>query len=213
VALQTTLGVVAALLIHQRSVRLKNLWRAIFILPWAIPEFVGAVVWLRIFEPRFGWLHLAALPSGIVLPEWLDNPVSALPVLLIAATWYGFPFIMLAATASLKLIPTDVYHASAIDGANGWAQFRFVTWPLLQPLLIPAIIIRSIFAFNQFYLFYVIQSPFPATTLATVSFFVFNYSGQFAVSAAINVFTVVVLVGLILWFNRRSKALAGVTYV
>jgi ABC-type sugar transport system permease subunit len=80
-------------------------------------------------------------------------------------------------------------------------------------LLIPAIIIRAIFAFNQFYLFYVMQADFPTTTLATVSFFVFNYGGQFAVSAALNVFTVVVLIVLILWFNRQSKALEGVTYV
>ena len=211
VALQAGLGVTAALLIHQRGVRFKGLWRAIFILPWAIPEFVGGVIWLRIFEPRFGWLNLAAIPRDINLPNF-DDPTYALLTLLIAATWYGFPFIMLAATAGLKMVPSEVYDASAIDGAGSWQQFRFVTWPLLQPLLMPAIIIRSIFAFNQFYLFYAMQPPPSLATLAAVSFYVFNYGNQYAVSAAINVVTVIVLLILILWFNRRSKAAEGVTY-
>lgn len=212
VALQTVLGVAVALLVHRRGVRFKGLWRTIFILPWAIPEFVGGVIWLRIFEPRFGWLNLAAIPGGVVLPDWLRDPSYALLALLVAATWYGFPFIMLAATAGLKMVPADVYDASAIDGAGGWKQFRFITWPLLQPLLIPALIIRSIFAFNQFYLFYTMQPPQSLATLATVSFYVFNYGNQYAISAAINVVTVIVLLILILWFNRRSKAAEGVTY-
>jgi arabinogalactan oligomer/maltooligosaccharide transport system permease protein len=212
VASQTVLGVAVALLVHRRGVRFKGLWRTIFILPWAIPEFVGGVIWLRMFEPRFGWLNLAAIPSGVVLPNWLRDPSYALLALLVAATWYGFPFIMLAATAGLKMVPADVYDASAIDGAGGWKQFQCITWPLLQPLLIPAIIIRSIFAFNQFYLFYTMQPPQSLATLATVSFYVFNYNNQYAISAAINVITVIVLTILILWFNRRSKAAEGVTY-
>jgi len=212
VALQAGLGVTAALLIHQRGMRYKGAWRTIFILPWAIPEFVGGVIWLRIFEPRFGWLNLAAVPRDVVLPNWLADPTYALLALLVAATWYGFPFLMLAATAGLKMIPDDVYEASAMDGAGSWQRFRFITWPLLQPLLAPAVIIRAIFAFNQFYLFYAMQPPSSLNTLATVSFYVFNYGNQYAVSAAINVVNVIVLLALILWFNRRSQAVVGVTY-
>jgi arabinogalactan oligomer/maltooligosaccharide transport system permease protein len=212
VALQTALGVVAALLIHQRTVRFRGMWRTVFILPWAIPEFVGGVIWLRIFEPRFGWLNLAAVPRDVALPNWLEDPAYALLALLVASTWYGFPFIMLAASAGLKLVPAEVFDASAIDGAGRWDQFRLVTWPLLRPLLIPAVIIRSIFAFNQFYLFYAMQPPQSLSTLATVSYYVFFAGNQYAVSAAINVVSVVVLLLMILWLNRRTKAAEGVTY-
>ena len=138
--------------------------------------------------------------------------VYGLLVLLITATWYGFPFMMLAATAGLKLLPLEVYDAAAIDGANSWQRFRLITWPLLVPLLVPAIIMRSIFAFNQFYLFYVLYPPNPLATFAITSFFIFNEAGQYAVSAALNLFTVIVLVALILWFNRWSRASEGVTY-
>lgn len=221
VGLQVALGVAVALMLHRRGVRFKGWWRALFILPWAIPEFVGALNWAQMFDPRFGWLNLATAtwsqradyPAALrFATQWQQNPNYALVVLLITATWYGFPFMMLAATAGLKLVPSEVYDAAAIDGANSWRQFRLITWPLLLPLLIPAIILRSIFAFNQFYLFYVLRPPDPLATLAIASFFFFDEGGQYAVSAAINLFTVIVLVALILWCNRWSKAAEGVTY-
>jgi ABC-type sugar transport system permease subunit len=78
--------------------------------------------------------------------------------------------------------------------------------------VIPAVIIRAIAAFNQFYLFYTMRSQL--ITYATLSYFIFspNSGGQFAVSAAINIFTVLVLIGLLGWFNRLSKATEGLTY-
>jgi arabinogalactan oligomer/maltooligosaccharide transport system permease protein len=217
VSLQAALGVTAALLLNRRGVRLRRLWQTIFILPWAIPEFIGALIWLRICEPQYGWAVLAQrLPAGVSLPNWFANPNTTLLILLIAATWYGFPLMMLATSAGLKLVPVEVYDAAAMDGAAGWSQFRHVTWPLLLPLLAPAIILRGIFAFNQFYLFYTMRVGPPTVTFATASYFYFSptgyFGGQFAVSAAINIFTVLVLIGLILWLDRWSKAAEGVTY-
>ncbi len=212
VGLQTALGVAIALLLNKRGVRFRGWWRALFILPWALPEFVGAMVWMNIFEPTNGWLSLA-LRTPI---RWGENPLLALGVLLVAATWMGWPLIMLAATAGLKMIPADVYDAAAVDGASAWTRFRYITWPMLLPLLAPALILRIIFAFNQFYLFYVMEPPFGLYTFASVSFFFFDannyFGGQFAVSAALNVFTVIVLIALVLWFSRWSKAAEGVTY-
>jgi arabinogalactan oligomer/maltooligosaccharide transport system permease protein len=212
VGVQTLLGMGVALLLQRNRVRWRGMWRTIFILPWAIPEFVGALIWYRIFEPRFGWLALASnLPAGIQV-SWFQDLNQLFLVLLIAATWYGFPFIMLAATAGLKQIPDESYDAAAIDGAAGVSLFRYITWPLLIPLVIPAVIIRAIAAFNQFYLFYTMRSQL--ITYATLSYFIFspNSGGQFAVSAAINIFTVLVLIGLLGWFNRLSKATEGLTY-
>ncbi len=215
VVLQSALGIAVAMLLSRDGLHWRAFWRTLFILPWAIPEFVGALIWLRLLEPGKGWLAVIEnSPFESLLATFLDNPNTTLILLLIAATWYGFPFIMLAATAGLKMISRDVYEAAAIDGAGRLGQFRYVTWPLLWPLVMPAILIRSIFAFNQFYLFYTITS-FPMVTFATLSYFAFSptFGGQFAISAAINVFTVIVLVVLILWFNRISRAAEGVTYV
>jgi ABC-type polysaccharide transport system permease subunit len=79
-------------------------------------------------------------------------------------------------------------------------------------LLAPAIIIKAILAFNQFYLFYALNPPFPLATLSLISFYVLDEGGQYALSAVINIFTVLVLIVMILLFNRWSKAGEGVTY-
>jgi ABC-type sugar transport system permease subunit len=137
--------------------------------------------------------------------------------MLIANLWYGFPFMMLAASAGLKQVPTEVFDAAAMDGANTWQTFQHVTWPLLTPLVMPAIIIRGIFAFNQFYLIQIFGN-FSMTTLATFSYNIFNPSGffnangQFAVSAALNIITMLILIGFVIIFNRKTKADECVTY-
>ncbi|HCS39220.1 MAG TPA: hypothetical protein DIW44_06520 [Anaerolineaceae bacterium] len=220
VALQTLLGLVAALLLRQKKVFMKKGWEILFILPWAIPEMIGALMWVNVFQPETGWLSLGVSQFGSSFPfsflnGWQNSSSMQLLVLLIAGVWYGFPFMMLAASAGLKLLPNEVYDAAAIDGANGFNIFRWITCPMLLPLLIPAVIIRSIFAFNQFYLFQV----FPAgqLTLAGLSYNFFNPSGffingQFAVSAVINIITVVFLVIFVVILNKWSNASEGVTY-
>ncbi len=221
VVLQGALGLGVALLLWQRGVRLGKFWQALFILPWAIPEMIGATMWLNVFERDWGWLSLAADKYGPgsvfgslqALSE--ASPSFWLVTFLIPAVWYGFPFMMLAASVGLKAIPHPVFDAAAIDGANVFQTFRYVTWPLLLPLLLPAVIIRGIFAFNQFYLFQVFF--FQEATLATLSYNVFNpsgfgSSGQFALSATINIIAVIFLIGFIIFFNRWSKAEEGVSY-
>ena len=222
VLLQFGLGLGVALLLWQRGVRLGKFWQALFILPWAIPEFIGALMWLNVLAPEFGWLALAVKKYGEGIPfaflnNWHSLNISLL-VLLIPAIWYGFPFMMLASSVSLKMIPQEVLDAAAIDGANSWQTFRFVTWPLLLPLIIPALIVRGIFAFNQFYLFQVFY--FGDATLSTLSYNVFNpvsgftgrNAGQFAVSATINIIAMIILAIFVVAFNRWSKAGEGVTY-
>jgi ABC-type sugar transport system permease subunit len=222
VGLQAIFGISLALLLNRRWIRWVNLWRTIFLLPWAIPEFVGALFWLRTFDPQVGWVAQAAGTAGgsggaMLVSNLLSSggPNLALLLLLIAATWIGFPFVMLAASASLKLIPYDVYDAAAMDGATGWTVFRFITWPLLLPLVVPVLIIRAIFAFNQFYLFFVFAPNIGyggLTTFAYLSYSVFRYGNAYSISAGINVITVIVLIILLMLFNRWGKAAEGVTY-
>jgi arabinogalactan oligomer/maltooligosaccharide transport system permease protein len=223
VLLQCGLGLGAALLLWQRGVRLGKFWQALFILPWAIPEMIGAMMWVNIFQKDWGWLYLAADKFGensvfATFTTALSQSSSLwLAIYLLPAIWYGFPFMMLATGIGLKTISKEVLDAAAIDGAGTWQSFKYVTWPMLLPLLIPAVIVRGIFAFNQFYLFQAFG--FRNATLATLSYNVFNPArgfgaagGQFAVSATINIITVILLMVFVMFFNRWSKAGEGVTY-
>lgn len=222
VTLQTALGLGVALLLRQRGIQFRRGWELLFILPWAIPEMLGALMWFNVFAPEAGWLALAAREYGKNIPfaplvNWFNSWETAFQVFLIAATWYGFPFMFLAASTGLKMIPPDVYDAASIDGANDLQVFRYVTWPLLLPLLLPAILVRGIFSFNQFYLF---QAFFAApVTMSTLSYNIFNPAsdpryggGQFATSAVINVMILLFLALFVYIFNRWSKAGEGVTY-
>ncbi len=212
--LQVILGLGLAILLNQRGIKLGKFWQTLFILPWAIPEFIGALMWLNIFLPKNGWLNLAAIKYGDAFPlqfliGWDKTPSLWFFVLLIPAVWYGTPLIMLAANASLKIIPKEIFEAAAIDGANAWQTLQHMTLPLIRPVLLPAIIIRGIYAFNQFYLFQAL--PAKEGTLANLSYNLFNPSrgfgggGQFAISAIINIFTVLILVVLVSAFNRRMQ--------
>jgi ABC-type sugar transport system permease subunit len=221
VVLQLAGGLALALILNQRGIRLKGFWQALLIVPWAIPEFVGALTWAQVFDQRFGWLALAGQQWSQQAPAlvnfaatWQQNLGFSLLVLLTAATWFGVPFMFLASTAGLKQLSEEVYDAAAMDGAGRWQTFINITWPMLQPLLLPAIIVRVIFTFNQFYLFLTLNPPFPAYTYATLSYVFFNSWGgsRYSFSAAINIVTVLILVVMVLWFIRKSRAGEGVTY-
>ena len=212
-SIQVLLGLGLAILLNQRGVKLGKFWQTLFILPWAIPEFIGALMWLNIFVPEIGWLSLAAKKYGDAFPlqsliGWQSTPSLWFLVLLIPAIWYGTPLIMLASNASLKTIPKEIFEAASLDGANSWQILQHMVLPLIRPVLLPAIIIRGIYAFNQFYLFQAM--PFSEGTLANFSYNVFNPSsrfggGQFAISAVINIITVLILIVLVSAFNRRMQ--------
>ena len=207
VGLQAALGVAVAFVLSRPGVRFAGAWRTLFILPWAIPEFVGAIAWRMIVEEDNGWL---ALLLGKPVP-WSASSEWSLVVMVTAAAWIGWPLMMLVATAGLRTVSRSVLEAAALDGAGGWRRFREVTLPLLLPLLLPAMVIQSIAAFNQFYLFYVLGPPWPNTaTVAAFSFFIFDSTrgaGLYSISAAVNVLTLVALALFVAWFLRwRGQA-------
>ena len=206
VALQAALGIAVALILERPGVRFANAWRVLFILPWAIPEAVGAIAWLDIAHPQQGLF--AQLVGGPV--EWQQSPEISLLVLLLAGTWMGWPLWMLVATAGLRTIPRSVHEAATIEGAGRWSSFAHITLPLLLPLLGAAFVVRGVAAFNQFYLFYIMFMPEQTTTLATLSFNLFNSGfgpGLYSIAAAINIGTLVALLAVVVWFFRwRSRA-------
>jgi len=222
VLLQAVLGIATGLLLWRSKNRVRKFWQTVFILPWAIPEAIGALLWLNIFAPFNGWLALAVKEYGPDIPfgflmGWEKDPDSILFVMLISALWYGFPFIMLATSASLKMLPREVYDAAALDGAGPMETFRYVTWPLLQPLVLPALLVRAIFAFNQFYLFqmmipYYYNNANSMITLSSLSYYVLYRGSDFAFSATINIIALVLLGIFVILINRWSKGTQGVTY-
>lgn len=203
VGLQAVVGIAVAVVMERPGMRFTSAWRTLFILPWAIPEVVGAIAWQDILHPQQG---LIAQVMGADFP-YRDSPEISLAVLLVAATWMGWPLWMLVATAGLRTIPRSVTEAAELDGAGRWRRFRSVTLPLLVPLLSAAFVVRGIAAFNQFYLFWILFPNDNTTTAATWSYQLIRFEPfLYSVSAAVNVVTVVALAVVVAWFLRwRSR--------
>ena len=134
---------------------------------------------------------------------WNESPEASLAILLLAATWMGWPLWMLVATAGLRTIPRAVHEAAQLDGAGAAGRFWRVTLPLLLPLLSAALVVRGIATFNQFYLFWIMNPNFNTLTIPTWNYGLVRFDPFFySVSAAVNIFTVIALGIVVAWFLR-----------
>ena len=132
IAGQLGFGLAMALLVNQRWVRGKDIFRAIFILPWVTSAIVMAISWRFMYEPRLGVLnHLLVLLGTKNLPGWLNDLNLVMPCLIIANVWHGTAFSFTLQTAGLQSIPYELYEAATVDGAGAGQRFRFVTLPLI----------------------------------------------------------------------------------
>jgi arabinogalactan oligomer / maltooligosaccharide transport system permease protein len=145
-----TIGVFLAVVLHQKFVRGKSIWRVLLILPLALPPYIGALTWRGMFNNEFGAVNLL-IAKYLHLPpvQWLTSPFEAFLAVIITNIWLGFPFMMLIALGGLQSIPDDLYEAAEVDGASKWSQFLNITAPLLRPVMVPAIMVSLIWTFNN----------------------------------------------------------------
>jgi multiple sugar transport system permease protein len=194
VGLELLLGVAVALaLCGQRIGRRSAL--ALLLLPWALPGVVTA----RLFE----WLyHPAAGLVNIVLGarlNWLGDPSLALPALVLADVWRTMPFVALFCYARLLTIPVAVYEAAAVDGAARIATLRWITLPLLAPVLLVTLLFRTLDALRAFDLMFVLTGGGPAGMTETLTVYAYRSLFQtlrigFGSAIGVVVFALVMLV-------------------
>jgi arabinogalactan oligomer/maltooligosaccharide transport system permease protein len=223
VVFHVAFGIAVAILLNRQRILFRRFWRAIFVIPWAMPPLVVATVWKNMFDTQFGAINL--LLGSIGLPSdtrWLESthpPIPFLPFLplsyfavLITNVWLGWPFMMVVATGALQSIPGDLYEAARIDGANRWRQFLDITLPLLRPAMVPAIMYGTILTFNQFNVIYFITAGGPlgkTEILVTQAFKLVNPGGLYGVASAFSVLIFLILLVITLGQNRVMRGLEG----
>ena len=143
------LGVFLAVILHQKFIRGKSAWRVLLILPWAVPQYITALTWRGMFNFEFGAINLLIESFGGGAISWLSDPVTAFIAAILTNVWLGFPFMMVIALGGLQSIPAELYEAADVDGASAWVQFRQITAPLLNPVMVPAITLGTIWTFNN----------------------------------------------------------------
>lgn len=155
----------------------KAFIRAIVLIPFIVPTVLSAVAFWWIFDTQFSiftWLLQKAgiLDKGQYI-NWLGDPFLAQCSVIFANIWRGIPFIAITLLAGLQTVSPSLYEAATLDGASGWQRFRFVTYPLLTPIIAVVMTFSVLFTFTDFQLIYVLTrgGPLNATHLmATLSF-------------------------------------------
>jgi multiple sugar transport system permease protein len=182
-------GLALALAMNQQF-PMKNLVRALLLLPFIVPTVLSTVAWMWILDPAFSVLNWFLLALGVPKPgpSWLGNPVLAMGSIIVINTWRGLSFYGITLLAGLQTVPPELYEAATIDGASGWQRFRFVTLPLLQPIILIVTLFSVIFTFADFQLVYVLThgGPQNATQLfATYAFDIAMGAGQLGHGASV----------------------------
>lgn len=144
-----TLGVFLAVVINQ-VLPAKGFWRTLFIIPWAVPQYITALTWRGLFNQEYGPINLFLQQYLHLSPvQWLSQPMTAFLACIVTNVWLGFPFMMIVALGGLQSIPQSLYEAAYLDKANAWQRFRHITWPLLMPVMVPAALLGCIWTFNN----------------------------------------------------------------
>jgi multiple sugar transport system permease protein len=177
VAIEMVLGVLFALLLHQRF-RGRGAARALVMLPWALPTAIMALAWAWIFNDSFGVLNDLLGRIGVLDAPlaWLGAPGTAMIAMIVADVWKTTPFVALIVLAGLQGIPDPVLEAARIDGLSSLQRFRRVVLPLLAPSLLVAAAFRAVQAYGAFDLPYVMTGGGPGGSTETVSLYAYqNY--------------------------------------
>ena len=182
-------GLALALAMNQQF-PLKNLVRALMLLPFIVPTVLSTVAWMWILDPAFSVLNWLLVAVGVPKPgpSWLGNPMLAMLSIIMINAWRGLPFYGITLLAGLQTVPPELYEAATIDGASGWQRFRYVTLPLLQPIILIVTLFSVIFTFADFQLVYVLThgGPQNATQLfATYAFDIAMGAGQLGLGASV----------------------------
>ncbi len=159
--LHVSLGVGLAWLLREPWVRLRGLFRALLILPWAIPSYLTALTWKGMFHREMGAINAILEALGAAPLSWFGKFSTAFAANVTTNTWLGFPFMMVITLGALQAIPRELEEAAALDGASGWQRFRHVVLPQLAPALVPAIVIGSVWTFNAFNVIYLVSGGEP----------------------------------------------------
>jgi len=174
VPLTLAAGLLAALGLNRAVLRFRTLFRVGYYLPVVTSIVAIAVIWRFLLHPDLGLINLLLGLVQIDGPNWLANPVLAMPAIIAMAVWRNLGFVMVIFLAGLQGVPADLYEASRIDGASTWDEFRYVTWPLLRPTTLFAAVITSIGYLQLFEEPYVMTAGGPLNRTLSVSMYLYE---------------------------------------
>lgn len=168
--LQISLGVLTAVVAHQKFIKFKRVFGIIFLLPWAVPAFITIMSFSNIFNDSVGAINTQVIPFLNNLPlvdigaiSWKTDPNWTKVAIILVQGWLGFPYIYVMVTGILQSISEDLYEAAKIDGANAWKRFSNITLPAIFLVAAPTFITQYTGNFNNFSMIYLFNNGGPGS--------------------------------------------------
>lgn len=214
ITFHVVIGVLLALLLN-RVLPGRGVIRTLLILPWAVPQYITALTWRGMFNQQYGAINLI-IDKYLHLPivNWLGSPTEAFLAVILTNVWLGFPFMMVVALGGLQSIPNQLYEAAEIDGAGWWTKLRTITIPLLKPVMAPAIVLGTVWTFNNLNVIWLVSNagePSDSTHIL-VSFVyksAFNlYRYGYAAAMSMVIFAILLVFGI--YYLKRARAVEAV---
>lgn len=208
------LGMAAAVAL-QGTFKGRGLFRTLFLIPYALPVYAGIITWKFMFQRSTGLINHVLVDQLHILhnpPFWLLGP-NAFTSIVVVAIWRTWPFAFLMLMAGLQSIPTDVYEASAVDGAKPFRQWRSITLPMLRPVNVVLVLVMFLWTFNDFNDPFVLFGTGSSATwgdlisfhIYSASFLTWNFGFGAAMSVMLLIFLLIVTGIYLLVVNRRSQ--------
>ena len=178
VPLVLAVSLFAAILVNERTVAWRPVWRVAFFAPYVATLVATAVVWKYLFNTRYGLANYALGGLGLPPVDWLGDPRWAIPAITLFVAWKSFGYAMLIFLAALQTVPRELEEAARIDGAGWWSRLRHVTLPAIAPAVWLVAILTVISMFQLFAEPYVMTEGGPAQSTITVLYLMFDEGFQ-----------------------------------
>jgi len=204
-------GLYLAILLNE-NLPFKALLRSIVLIPFIVPTVLSAIAFWWIYDSQFSIVSWSLRQLGLISTniDFLGDPWNARWSVIFANIWRGVPFVAITLLAGLQTVSPSLYEAATIDGATRWQVFRYVTYPLLTPIIAVVMTFSVLFTFTDFQLIWVLTrgGPVNATHLmATLSYQRAIIGGQLGEGAAISTAMIPFLLSAILisWFGLQRR--------
>ena len=212
-ALQLVIAFTLANLLNVKKLRLRKLYKTILMFPWAMPGYVGILLWKTgMFNTQFGLLNQWMEKLGFAAVRWLSSDVSAFLSCTVVNLWLALPFMIMIMDGALQSIDRSYYESAHLDGAGVLAQARFITIPAMRPIIAPAVIITVFTTFKQFDVVYLLTQQAGAKTgsgfhtILTYAYENAFITNNYGYSSAISIIIFILLIVFSARFQLKEDA-------
>lgn len=209
-------GILVALLIQQKGIKVKTMWRTIFVIPYAIPQFISFLVMKNLLNENFGPINQYLSWFGFGKVPWLTDPTMAKLTVILVNMWVGIPVSMILVSGILTTIPKDLYEAADVDGASAFQKFKNITMPYVLFATAPILIMQFAGNINNFNVIYLLTKGDPKTVdfafagttdlLVTWLYKLTLDNQKYNYASAIGIIIFVIIATFSLWNYRRSRS-------